>query len=132
MPPDQVFTFTIDPNLLILPAGYWFGHVGLPEPYFFDSSCPGQYAGQSVEALLIPLELDGSAEITVNADWCTGNDAFVQPLPAEPLTAQPIKIAPGFDELAGERELIFPVNDGNVRMTVRVERILTLDRPDYS
>jgi hypothetical protein len=127
-------TIAVDPDFFV-PTSYWFPYAAQPVPRFMGEDCPGQYAGQTVEQLILPLEPDGSAEVSFNVDLCSGFATGVQPLPEDPVTGQSIKIAPGFDELTGEKELVFPASNGfetgTVSMIVRIERITTPDRPDY-
>jgi hypothetical protein len=130
----EFVTVSVDPNFVV-PTSYWFSYAAQPVPRFLDETCPGQYAGQLAEELVLPLDPDGSAEVSFNVDLCSGFATNVEPLPEDPVTGQSVKIAPGFDELTGEKELIFPANNGfetgTVSMIVRVERITTPDRPDY-
>lgn len=130
----EFVTVSVDPNFVV-PTSYWFSYAAQPVPRFLDEDCPGQYAGQLVDELILPLEEDGSAEVSFNVDLCSGFATSVQPLPEDPVTGQSIKIAPGFDELTGEKAMVFPANNGfetgTVSMIVRIERITTPDRPDY-
>ena len=128
IPIFELAPFVFDPT--IMPVSYWVGFAAQPVPRFLGENCPVKYTDQATDALILPLEDDGSAEVVLGIDLCT-DLGFTQPLPEDPATSQTLKIAPGFDELTGEKEFVFPANDGSVTMVVRVERITTPDRPEY-
>ncbi len=121
----------INPDLLQVALGYWFTYAAQPIPAYFGRVCETSFAGDAVDALLVPTESDGSSEVVVSVDWCPPDGSVGGPLPSNPDSGQVVSLGPGFDPIASEVLLSFPMNDVAVEVRLLVERISTEEAPDY-
>ena len=122
----------VNPDLLRLAFGFWYTYSAQPVAAYLGRACDTTFLGDEVEQLVVPSELDGSAETMISVDWCPPDGIAAGPLPSDPDSGQIITIGPGFDAASTEVLLSFPMNDMALEIRVLVERIITEEPPDYS
>lgn len=128
-----VLTFFVPELSFEISLGHYYVFSTDPVYRFLDEDeCP-DVDGEDVDALIFPLEMDGSGGASVSAYWCSnGLESPWSSLDEAAAETNECELDEGFEPTTIECTLQYEREEGYVEMTVQVERLVSDEEPDYN